>query len=267
MPLTEHQQKIDQALEKTDGKPELAAALLGITAQRLLRDLGPELACKWSDYLDKGNPKPRFKSEIETLHRPNLVVEPIEIARCSPPPPVPEEPQATTEEKTILKQFLKEDAVLANGLDKLGLTSEEAAIAVELYEFHREQYAKTVHIIGGSITRMCLKVQTEIQELQGRLKDVREMILYTALPVEPGQPCLVPFPREALVKEEYQLSKTLTDMTNILCRMMEMAQRTMIIHAMVKARQERERNKKPGAGFIVDMPKPGRNGSANGVKR
>jgi hypothetical protein len=166
---------------------------------------------------------------------------PNRLVDCLHRPP-DELPTMNELELTLVEQMTKEDAILAQGLEKFGLTVEEAAIAYQMQQFHKTQFVASVQILGGSMTRICLKMQTQLDELAKRLVEVREKL---------SEKTTGPISRQTLVDEEKHLMRTFHDFADQTRRMFDTSQRAAMLSAMIRFKLQGGRKK------VQDARKPG----------
>lgn len=215
--MTEDQTHANIALEKCDGDRHTAAAILGIEVKQLngIVRRCPELKSRWNNRAQQRE----TPLAVETLHRP-----PTEL-----------QTPLSDEEQKLLTSTLKEDELVQDGLLKLNLTEKEAAIAIELQQFHQKHFIKSINIMGASVTRMSLKLQTQLDELDKRLQTVREKLALEPVPYHNEKGFWFD-PRAALVEEERSLLGVYVPMTDQIRKMFEVFQRGMILQAMVRMR-------------------------------
>lgn len=221
--MTEDQIEVDRAMEEFGGDRNRVAAVLGKARSTIDNYIAkiPELRFKWLNY--SGSEPP---GQAATLHRP----------------PTNNGIKITDAEVSLVTNLSKEDAMLADGLEKLCLSPEEAALALHLQKFHQGHFVQSVQIIGASMTRICLRMATQQDQIAKRLDDVRAEI----------KKCAGAISRSCLVEEEAALMKSYIAIGDQIRRMSDTAHRGMTLQAMIRyrlsdSRREREKTmSKPG---------------------
>ncbi len=225
--MTIGQQIIDEALEKSGGDRDLVAIALQVARSTVDNQIfkSQELTLKW------GRGAYRAPEQPETLHRP-----PEDIPRLNP------------DDKAMVQAIIKEDSLLKEGLDKLGLSPVETALAVQLSGFHQNCFVQSVQISGAGMTRIGIKIGTQIDEISKRLDIVREEMLKASGPIT----------RAAFMEEEKYLLQAYVDMTDQVRRISDTAHRGMMLQAMIRYKLTMHKNKekrlpaKPG--FSAEIP-------------
>ncbi|SRR6266496_2079165 len=216
--MNAQEQMINAALERFNGQINLAATVLGrdpaaLTAQ--VMECEP-LRNRWIEGADIAAPTP-----AETFHRPPVMLE--DAATLS------------EDDRKLVESIAAEDKLLKEGLHRLGLSAEEAAVALELQSFHQNQFVQSIHILGASMTKVCLKMQTQMEAAAARLGDVRDQIKLA----------LGPMSRQNLVREEQSLLKSYVAMANQIRMMFDTSQRAVMLQAMIRYRMTKNVTKNP----------------------
>lgn len=219
----EKKYRINAALEKHNGDRRAAAAELGMEYEALknaIHNCG-DLKLRWSK--DGLNLTAQPPTEVETLHR-------------APPPDVIEE---------VAKSLIKEDQLLSDGLSKLGLTEHEQSLAMELQEFNRQQFSRSLDITSAGVTRQSLKIMTQLDAIGERLKYVRKVL------DDMGEAMLEERPE--WVKEEFQLSQAYTALSDQLRKMMSVQYEATKTIAYIKFHQKNQKQAKPGFSSAIPV--------------
>lgn len=214
-------------MEEARGDRPMAAAFLGMTCRKLhdLIDHNRELKARWTGALDAAhNPAPVI-SEVGALSKPRSMST------------VDETLEVPIDAKLLLDQMENEDRQLRDGLVRINLTPAEADIAAELALFHRQHFVKSIHIIGAGVTRMSIKVQTQLANIEKRVSDVQGVL--SNLQSED---------RESWVSEERMLYQSYHALADLLRQMFEIANQSALQHADIMFRMKggRPQNSKPG---------------------
>jgi hypothetical protein len=198
--MTEYQKLIDTALEKFNGDRVLAAVAMGTSRGAIDSQVSKceDLKNRWGEFAEK----------------------PVGPAIIS------------TDEKDLILSMTKEDATLAKGLDALGLTPEESALAMQLSNFGRSQFVQSVQIASAGMTRIGIRIGTQLDEVGKRLTKVRELIEQCD-----GGTCKIP--RSELIEEERVLMEAYVTMSEQIRRINDTAHRGMMLQAMIRYRLTR----------------------------
>lgn len=150
--------KLHEALEKAHGNRSLAATYLGITSEQLMLKIRecPDLNTIWG----KGR-SPAALTDVDTVSR-GKIKQGVMIS--------------AEEDNEVAAMLMKEDVKLSKGLRELQLTQTEREIGGALFRFNQRHFFKSMDIIGGGVTRAHLKLQSQLDELGERLKEVRALI-------------------------------------------------------------------------------------------
>ncbi len=226
--MTKAERECGIALENAGGDRKLAAIALGKTihAVECLISKSKVLRWKWIDAPNQ-NPPP---TQAQTLHRPPATM-----------------PSMSETETSLVVNMAKEDALLAEGLEKLGLTPAEAQLAAQLSAFNANHFVNSVHIAGAGMTRVGLKIGTQVDELAKRLEDVRAKMKDTSSAIK----------RSELLEEEKYLLRSYVEMTQQIVRISDTAHRSMLLTAMVRYRLgkgSRVRDQMPKPGYSATLP-------------
>lgn len=216
--MTEDQKLVDAALERFNGNRELAATALGRSIDCVYHAISKsdELMMRWGKFNGMDGQK---------LTRPHIngtLVDPSD--------------------KLLVQSIIHEDALLAEGLERLGLTPTEVERAVGMQLFGQNQFVQSVQIVGASMTTICVQLSTQLKEVIARLASVREELAK----------CGTPITRALLVEEEKFLSESLIGMAEQVRRMSDTAHRGMMLQAMIRFKLSGRRT-----GKDRSMPKPG----------
>jgi len=223
--MTKGQRQCDIALTNSGGNRALAAIALGKTVRAVEMMIAGCDTMKW-----KWRNGSKATTQAETLHRP-----PVSI------------PAMSDNEKSLMTSMAKEDALLADGLDKLGLTPAETALAVQLSAFNANHFVNSVHIAGAGMTRIGLKLGTQVDELAKRLEEVRAQMKDTTSPIK----------RSEFLEEEKYLLRSYVEMTQQIVRISDSAHRSMLLTAMVRYKLSGRRSgefKMPKPGYSASLP-------------
>lgn len=220
-------QRVHAALESTNGDRALAAIKLNMLPRVLKQRIADceQLRLRWQKPFRTCDEVPPPVSEAEAIHKPPP--EPMEVL----PPGV------TEDEAKMVNSMIQEDALLKRGLAGLELTNEEQGLAVELAAFHGQHFVKSIHMIGAGVTRMSVKLQTQLKNLDKDLENVRKARATAT--------------KEELGGTNYEMDMLLrhyTNLTDQLRKMLEVANKSALIHAMIHYRMKGEdgKPKKPG---------------------
>lgn len=145
-------------------------------------------------------------------------------------------PPVTEEDIRISKVMVDEDRLLRAGLTKLHLTPREQELAYNLQEFHNQQFVPSVNMVGGSVTRVSMILQTQIDEINARLLMVRAKIRAEGITPEDRNRC---------VDEERLLMGYLIDISTELRNTFAIAQNGMLTTAMVHERLRKKKDERP----------------------
>src|ERR1044071_1049434 len=149
-------------------------------------------------------------------------------------PPNDVTPNKPTQGEIMLSErATAEDTALAEALAALNLTPEEVRLAVEAKKIHTNHFANSINIIGGSMTRTCILVQTQLTKIEERLADVRAMISNELASTKTDG---TRSDRNRLAMEEKQLSESYMALATSLRKMMETSQRAAALQVMARYR-------------------------------
>jgi hypothetical protein len=226
--MTTGQRKCDIALENSGGDRALAAVALGKTVRAVEMMIAGCDTLKWKWRGAHGPGANRAPTQAQTIHRPPAM-------------------NITDTEKNLVVGMAKEDALLADGLDKLGLTPAESALAVQLSGFNANHFVNSVHIAGAGMTRIGLKLGTQVDELAKRLEEVRAKMKETTSAIQ----------RSEFLEEEKYLLRSYVEMTQQIVRISDSAHRSMLLTAMVRYKLSGRRSgefKMPKPGYSASLP-------------
>jgi hypothetical protein len=228
--MTADQREINAAMERFGGQIAVAAMVMGRDIDDMTKEIKgcEELKIRWGKSI---NTPP---TQAETVHRPPLEVEELlELQDTAPEP--------SADEMAMVKGFTQEDALLKDGLQRLGLDDQEAIIAMELRNFYKTEFVSTIQILGGSMVRVCLKLQTQLGEVTSRLSEVRQGM---------KQQNLGPISRLALMDEEKYLLDAYIRMSDQIRRMFDTSQRAVMLQAAIrfKIKQTENNQTRPALG-------------------
>ncbi len=233
--MNQRQILINAALEKFSGDRELAALALGKTRHEIDLSIShnKELKFRWAKG-PGGKPLGHPPSQSETLHRP--------------PAPAPNG-NIAEHEKNLVTAMIREDALLAEGVERLGLSPEEATRAAGMAEFGKVHLVDTVHMITSCMTAICLKLgTTQMDATTDRLASVRAEIAK----------CLSPIARSELVKEEKFLMDSLLGLAEQVKKMTDTTHRGLMLQSMIRfklggGRATKEKSLKPGFSAAIPI--------------
>ncbi len=230
-------QDIHAAMEKTGGHSRQAALLLGIKKQQfdwwLYND--PELRLKWVGRSKTG----RRKSKV--LPPPKAVV----IHR---PPPVDEMAENAS-------AIAKEDALVKQGVEALGIDQARIAMVESWRQLHGRHYKSCLDLVSGGITHQFIDTSFDIKKLT---EDI-DRIASTGDPLQQN--------REAMLRQDRQ------KLLEIQGRMHDQVRKGVIDKATIEYKLNAGKKKKqPGylaiqaqAGSTVQVKMDGeQNGHENG---
>jgi len=228
--MTLGRQLVNEALEAAGGDRDKAAAALNLSLSTVNNTIAksPELMARWG----AGFQQPPV--QVNTLHRPPDAL-----------------PHINGDEADLVKSMVREDSLLADGLNKLGLTPEESALAVQLAGFHQNCFVQSVQISGSGMTRIGIKLSTQIDEIAKRLEAVRAKLNDTS--------SAMTLTRKVLMDEEKYLLSAYIAMTDQIRRISDTAMRGMMLTAAIRYKIGRRNDKplptKPGysTGFPQEM--------------
>jgi hypothetical protein len=220
------------ALDKFGGDRELAAAVLGktIKAVEIMISVTEELKAKHGKGPAGGPP-----TQADSLHRPN--------GHGNGDDPV----RLDTSDRSLAISMIKEDKLLAEGLERLGLKPEEVTRAIGLRDFSKNQFVESVQIVGASMTTICVQLGTQVAKFIDRLAAVQKELENTN-----------PVYRASLVQEEKFLAETLIDLSEQVRRMSDTAHRGMMLQAMIRykllGRKDPRKETAMKPGFQSEIP-------------
>jgi len=225
--MTEEQQLIDTALTQFNGDRELAAIAIGRTVHAIECQISicDELRFK------HGAGKNKSQTTAEALHR-----------NGNGAPAV-----VSTDEKELIISITKEDEMLAQGLDRLGLTPEEVQRAVGMQHFGQNQFVESVQIVGATMTTICIQLSSQLREVIERLSEIRKEM-------KKG-----PISRMMLLEEEKFLTEALIGMSEQVRRISDTSHRGMLLQAMVRyklhgGRKNSDKQTMGKPGFSPSIP-------------
>jgi hypothetical protein len=229
--MTKDQREINAALERFGGQIAVAAIVMGRDIDEFTKQIKgcEELKLRWCNTggpLREANTPP---TQAETLHRPPLTPEELTA-------------DPSRDELELVRSYTQEDQLLSEGLSRLGLNEEEANIALELRRFYQTQFVSCVQILGGGMTRTCMKMQTQLDEAAKRLADVRAAMKADNIG---------PISRGALVDEERHLLDSYIRLADGIKKMFDSSQRAVMLQAMIRYKLGKH-NDAP-----AKLPKPG----------
>ncbi len=235
--MTEEQQQLMAALDKFGGDRELAAAVLGKSVKAVE---GIIYHCQeLKEKHAKGPGGSAAPTQAETMHRPKANGNGETV-------------QLDTHDRDLVISMCKEDKLLAEGLERLGLTPQEVKRSIALRDFSKNQFVESVQIVGASMTSICVQLGTQVTKSIERLEEVRTKLKDTN-----------PIYRANLVDEEKYLSESLIAMSEQVRRMSDTAHRGCLLQAMIRyklstgrGRGDPVRPTKPGfsPGLPIDIP-------------
>lgn len=220
--------KIHEALERANGNRSLAATFLALTSEELKKRITSctELKLVWGN-----GASPSAPNDVDTVSRP--VKNSIMVS--------------AEEDDEIAAQLMKEDVKLSKGLQELQLTQGEQEIGRALFKFNQKHFFKSMDIIGGGVTRAHLKLQTQLDEIGERLKEVRALIRagrsitgkHLAREHEETDEdglaiTLYDDLRSSLVEEEKNLCQNFINITEVMRRMFEAQSKTNQLMAGIR---------------------------------
>ncbi len=230
--MTEEQQQLMAALDKFGGDRELAAAVLGKSIRAIESSIFQcqELKDRHGKLRGPGG----APTQASAMHRP-------------PPNGNGDTIQLQPHDRDLVISMCKEDKLLAEGLERLGLSPEEVKRSIALRDFSKNQFVESVQIVGASMTSICVQLGTQVTKSIERLDEVRLRLKDTN-----------PLYRMALVEEEKYLSESLIAMSEQVRRMSDTAHRGMMLQAMIKfrllgARGGMKQQMKPGYGTEIPV--------------
>lgn len=226
--MTQEHSLLNAVLEKFNGDRDLAAVALEKTRHAIdcAINVDPDLKLRWG----KG------AGSAGVLAQPNALNRPVNGGIS-----------VSQEDKALMKSMITEDALLAEGLERLGLTPEEVQRAVGMQQFGQNQFVQSVQIVGGSMTTICVQLTSQLKEVIQRLNEVRADM----------KKCATPITRAVLVEEERYLSESLIGMAEQVRRMSDTAHRGMMLQAMIRFKLSGRRegkDKMPKPGFSTSIP-------------
>lgn len=233
MPMTADQQLVMNALDKCGGDRELAAVMIGKTIRSVEAMIAqcPEIKQKHGRGASGTvggaiNPP----TQADTLHRNG-----------------DDSVRLDSTDRSLVISMVKEDNLLAEGLERLGLKPDEVKRAIGLRDFSKNQFVESVQIVGASMTTICVQLGTQVAKFIERLETVQAELKNTN-----------PIYRTALVQEEKFLAETLIDLSEQVRRMSDTAHRGMMLQAMIRYKLlGRKDPRKPEAmkpGFQSEIP-------------
>ena len=228
--MTEEAKLALAALEKFGGDRELAAAVIGKCERSIDYYIyhGPD-AKAFAKF--RTPPRSHSPTQAEAMHRP----------------PNGDTVQLDPHDRDLVISMCKEDKLLAEGLERLGLTPQEVKRSLALRDFSKNQFVESVQIVGASMTTICVQLGTQVTRSIERLEEVRTRLKDTN-----------PLYRMALVEEEKYLSESLIAMSEQVRRMSDTAHRGMMLQAMIRyrllgARGGMKQQLKPGYGTEIPV--------------
>lgn len=135
------------------------------------------------------------------------------------------------------------DQNLTKGLENLGLQRKEIEKAIALQQFNKEYFKESMDMISSGVLVTALKLQTEQEQIQERIKFVREQI--KSMGDDNGKT------RDSWVKEERLLVMQFVEMGNLLNKIQDTWYRGAAYLAVVRSRLRGDPNiKNPTHGSI-----------------
>jgi hypothetical protein len=218
--MTSEEIILNAAMERAGGNAGLAATLMGMTPAEVNKALRgcEELRLRWMQS-NQTDPPPR---QAETVHRP-----PVQLPEPNGFEPPEVDYQPTRDEVALVESIVKEDELLQFGLERLGLTPKEAAIALELQKFHEGHFVKSIQILGAGMTATCIKMMTQLAEVKDRIDEVRELQKKAGKDQD----------RSALVDEETNMLRIYIQLGQTVRSMFQTAQHGAMLQAIAMYRK------------------------------
>jgi hypothetical protein len=160
--------QLHKALELSNGKYSDAAKLLGVTTDDLKTRVhgSPELKRRWAH--KKGEKEAAAPSEGVAINRPLSVVR------------VPDNPEGLLSPEEMAKLLEKEDKLVREGLEAIGLRGEAQQLAVALHKFHGAHYKTSLEMLGGGMTKLYFDLYAEWKDITEKLRtstDLNEQLI------------------------------------------------------------------------------------------
>lgn len=113
---------------------------------------------------------------------------------------------------------------------RLGLSPDQAQQVLEFKWLGEHYHLQCFNILGGAMTKACILVQSQLEEIEQRLKDVR--VRLSREPLAPNS--TDSSPRRLLLDEEDELLKNYVATASALLKMFEASQEAIRVQATVR---------------------------------
>jgi hypothetical protein len=235
----EIEQRVNAAMEKSNGDRGYAAVLLGMTVREVANAIASSaaLSSRWDA---------SSESEVGVDSEPTQPIPPEQSAGKEFTPaadPHVERIEPTKAELDAAVSFAKQDAMLRRGLGLIGLSPKEVILADGLAQFNRGFFADTLHMTTGGAARISIILQAEIDSVRAQMHECAQKLSDDQLyPV--GSPT-----REALLAEQRDLREAMDRFTTNIRLLANQAMTAAFTQAAIHAKQNSTGTPRGKPGF------------------